>query len=95
MIQACSTLSACSSEPAAYRLSKAEKLDGATRLVDRSTLLRVHLLLVATKRAYHRTTNSHHRFRFHPNLLKSEYKATKPEQLWVPDITYCMLGVQH
>lgn len=52
------------------------------------TLLRVHRLLVATKRAYHRTTNSHHRFRCHPNLLKSGYKATKPEQLWVADITY-------
>ncbi len=51
-------------------------------------LLRQHRMLVVTKRAYHRTTNSHHRFRCHLNLLKSGYKATKPEQLWVADITY-------
>lgn len=45
-------------------------------------------LLIPTKRAYHRTTQSHHRFHCHPNLLKAGYTATRPEQLWVADITY-------
>lgn len=41
--------------------------------------------------AYHKTTDSHHRFRRHPNLLKegpSQVVATAPEQVWVADITY-------
>lgn len=51
-------------------------------------LLRTRRLLVPSKRAYHKTTHSHHRFRCHPNLIKSGFKAEKPNQLWVADITY-------
>ena len=55
-----------------------------------ATLKRAHLL-VAPTRAYHKTTDSFHRFYKHPNLLKSETAiraAKRPEQLWVADITY-------
>jgi len=48
-------------------------------------------LLVPPQRAYHKTTHSHHRFRRHPNLLKPgprQVTATRPEQVWVADITY-------
>lgn len=48
-------------------------------------------MLVASKRAYHKTTDSHHRFRRHPNLLKErphQLRATASEQVWVADITY-------
>lgn len=54
-------------------------------------LLRCARLLVPTKRAYHKTTNSHHRFRRHPNLLKAgpeQVRAEASEQVWVADITY-------
>lgn len=54
-------------------------------------LLRWHRLLVRTKRAYHKTTDSHHRFRRHPNLLKAgpeQVRAEASEQVWVADITY-------
>ncbi len=54
-------------------------------------LLRAARLLVPTKRAYHKTTDSHHRFRKHPNLLKDgpqKVIATRPEEVWVADITY-------
>lgn len=54
-------------------------------------LLREHRLLVPVKRAYHKTTQSHHRFRCHPNLTKPGADQTlvqRPEQLWVADITY-------
>ena len=55
------------------------------------TVLRNHRMLVPTKRAYHKTTHSHHRFRRHANLLKAgpdQVTATACEQVWVADITY-------
>lgn len=55
------------------------------------TLLREHRLLVSPKRAYHKTTHSHHRFRKHPNRLKpGEHQVIpqRPEHVWVADITY-------
>jgi putative transposase len=61
---------------------------GRDALFDR---LREAQLLVAPRRAYHKTTNSHHRFRRHPNLLKAgdgQVTATACEQVWVADITY-------
>lgn len=54
-------------------------------------VLREARMLVAPKRAYHKTTDSHHRFRRHPNLLKEgphQVRATASEQVWVADITY-------
>ena len=54
-------------------------------------LLRWNCLLVPTRRAYHKTTDSHHRFRRHPNLLKAgprQVRAEASEQVWVADITY-------
>lgn len=54
-------------------------------------ILRNARMLVAPKRAYHKTTDSHHRFRRHPNLVKEgprQIRATASEQLWVADITY-------
>lgn len=51
-------------------------------------LLREHRLLVPPKRAFHKTTQSRHRFTCHPNLIKLGFKPETPEQLWVADITY-------
>ena len=48
-------------------------------------------MLVPQRRAYHKTTDSHHRFRRHPNLLKAgtqQVCLTACEQVWVADITY-------
>lgn len=60
---------------------------GRDRLFD---LLRAHRQLIPRKRAYHKTTHSHHHFRCHPNLLKGPEQIVPdaPEQLWVADITY-------
>ena len=55
------------------------------------SILRNARKLVVRKRAYHKTTDSHHRFRRHPNLLKAgqeQVVANRPEQVWVADITY-------
>ena len=54
------------------------------------TLRRAHLL-VPPARAFHKTTDSFHRFYKHPNLLKPGASAVlpeRPEQVWVADITY-------
>lgn len=48
-------------------------------------------MLVPPRRAYHKTTDSHHRFRRHANLLRAgeqQMHATAAEQVWVADITY-------
>jgi len=50
-------------------------------------ILRANHLLIEPKRSYHITTDSHHRFRKHKNLIL-EMDITKPEQVWVSDITY-------
>lgn len=55
------------------------------------SLLGRHRLLVSRRRAYHKTTNSFHRFRRHPNLLKpgpGQVRPVRPDQVWVADITY-------
>ena len=52
------------------------------------TLLRQRGLLIAPKRSYTKTTDSHHRFHCHPNLVKDGPRPAAPNQLWVSDITY-------
>lgn len=54
-------------------------------------VLRNARMLVPMRRAYHKTTDSHHRFRRHPNLVKEgpeQIQVTRSEQLWVAGITY-------
>jgi len=54
-------------------------------------VLRRASLLVRPLRAHHKTTNSHHFYRRHPNLLKDGAANVVPtgcEQVWVADITY-------
>ena len=50
-------------------------------------ILRANHMLVIPKRRYHITTNSHHRFRKHKNLIENVVPE-RPEQIWVSDITY-------
>jgi putative transposase len=51
------------------------------------TLLRNEELLILKKKKYTITTNSKHWMFKYPNLIK-ELVLTRPEQLWVADITY-------
>ncbi len=50
-------------------------------------ILRQENMLVYRKKAYAKTTNSYHRFYKYNNLIK-EIKPTRPNQIWVSDITY-------
>lgn len=52
-----------------------------------NTILREHGMLVRKKKTAVITTNSRHRFRKYPNLIK-ELEIIQPEQVWVADITY-------
>ncbi|WP_228526655.1 MULTISPECIES: IS3 family transposase [unclassified Flavobacterium] len=57
---------------------------GRDKFID---ILRANHLLLTPRRSYHITTNSHHRFRKHENLIL-DLKICRPEQVWVSDITY-------
>lgn len=50
-------------------------------------IMRANHLQIIPKRQYHVTTDSHHRFKKHRNLVESLI-VERPEQLWVADITY-------
>jgi len=50
-------------------------------------ILRANHMLITPKKSYHITTDSHHRFRKHRNLI-STLEIKKPECIWVSDITY-------
>jgi transposase InsO family protein len=52
--------------------------------------LKAHDLLVRPKKRFTKTTHSLHRFRVHKNLIK-DIEITRPDQLWVSDITYLKL----
>jgi transposase InsO family protein len=67
-----------------YYLLKNEINMGRDKLFD---LLRAEGLLVYKRRRYTVTTNSKHWMRKYPNLIKN-IKLTRPEQVWVADITY-------
>jgi putative transposase len=50
-------------------------------------ILKANQMLIVPKRSYHKTTNSHHRFYKHKNLVE-RIDIYRPEQVWVSDITY-------
>jgi len=57
---------------------------GRDKLFD---ILRDAGMLVKKKKNFTRTTNSFHRFRKYPNRIEG-LEITRPEQVWVSDITY-------
>ena len=50
-------------------------------------ILRKHNMLTLRKKYSSRTTNSLHRFYKYHNIIK-DFKASRPNQIWVSDITY-------
>ena len=56
--------------------------------------LRAENLLIKPKRSYVKTTNSRHWMRKYPNLIK-DMELSRPEQLWVSDITYIKTETGH
>jgi len=51
------------------------------------SILKANHLLIKPRRNYRITTDSHHRFRKHKNLI-ADMPLRYPEQVWVSDITY-------
>jgi len=50
-------------------------------------ILREENMLIKRKKSFVKTTNSYHHFHKYNNLIKN-IKPTKPNQIWVSDITY-------
>ena len=57
---------------------------GRDKLFD---VLRANRMLIVPKRQYRQTTNSKHLFYKHKNLVLDRI-PTRPEEIWVSDITY-------
>jgi len=51
------------------------------------SILKANHLLIKPIRSYRKTTDSHHRFHKHKNLVAA-LVPSQPEQVWVADITY-------
>jgi len=51
------------------------------------TILRANQMLIKPIRSYQKTTDSHHRFHKHKNLV-AQISPSRPEQVWASDITY-------
>jgi transposase InsO family protein len=51
------------------------------------SILKANQMHIIAKRSYHITTDSHHRFRKHKNIV-AQLPIVRPEQVWVSDITY-------
>jgi len=51
------------------------------------SILKANHMQIIPKRSYYITTDSHHRFRKHKNIV-AELPIVRPEQVWVSDITY-------
>jgi len=58
------------------------------------TYLRSEHLLVPNRKKYHKTTNSRHWMRKYPNSIKN-VEISRPEQIWVADITYLQVKKKH
>ena len=72
------------------KISLKNDFDKANLIVGRDTLfniLRKHNMLTLRKKYSSRTTNSLHRFYKYKNIIK-DVKTTRPNQVWVSDITY-------
>jgi len=66
------------------------EFNNANLKVGRDTLfnvLRKHNMLTLRKKTSARTTNSYHRFYKYNNIIK-DLEVTRPNQVWVSDITY-------
>jgi transposase InsO family protein len=72
------------------KISLDDEFTKANLKVGRDTLfnvLRQHNMLTLRKKYSARTTNSYHRFYKYNNIIK-DMKVTRPNQVWVSDITY-------
>jgi transposase InsO family protein len=71
------------------RVTHALKNEGIACSKNRvAKLMRENKIIARTKRKFKATTNSKHNYPVADNILKQDFTATKPNQIWVADITY-------
>jgi putative transposase len=71
------------------RITKAQNNEGIKCGKNRvSKLMKENIIAAKTKRKFKATTNSKHSYPEAPNILSQDFKATKPNQVSVADITY-------
>ncbi|WP_274428818.1 IS3 family transposase, partial [Desulfolucanica intricata] len=71
------------------RITRALKKQGITCGKNRvARLMRDNGIVGKTKRKYKATTNSKHNFPVAENLVNQNFKADRPNKVWVADITY-------
>ena len=51
-------------------------------------IMRAHKLASVRKRRFRKTTDSRHSLPVAPNLLEQDFTASKPNEVWLADITY-------
>ena len=66
-------------------LNKKGVVCGKNRVAD---LMRKNNIQAKAKKKFKATTNSKHNYPVAPNLLKQQFYAQRPNQIWVSDITY-------
>ena len=74
-----------------YRRVRAELVDGRGHAVGRARvarLMRSHGIVGLTRRKFCRTTRRDEAARPAPDLLERDFRATRPDERWVADITY-------
>lgn len=72
--------------PSIYRILKGLEPDVSERKVER--LMKKYGIRSKTKRKFKVTTLSNHKLKVAPNHLMMDFKAHRPNQIWVGDITY-------
>jgi len=73
----------------APRIAKDLKAEGERCGVHRTArIMRDHNIKAKTKKKFKVTTNSKHKLPIAPNLLEQDFLVSKPDRVWVSDITY-------
>jgi len=77
------------------RISKELRVKGWTVSLNRvAKMMRAAGIRVRKPKRFVVTTNSKHNYPVVPNVLGRKFRATKPGQIWISDITYSVPGLR-
>ena len=77
------------------RITKELRVKGWTVSLNRvAKMMRAAGIRVRKPKRFVVTTNSKHNYPVVPNVLGRKFRATKPGQIWISDITYSVPGLR-